>query len=1068
MIERIINFSIRYRWLALLAAFGIAGVGVYDFRHLPIDAVPDITNVQVQINTAAPGLSAPEIEQRITFPVETAMAGIPRLERVRSLSYYGLSQVTVVFADGTDIYLARQLIAERLRQADDELPNHVRPELGPIATGLGEIYLWTINASREARKPDGSHYSLADLREIQDWMIKPQLKTVPGVVEVNSIGGFEKQYAITPHLDRLVALNLTFRDISEAIDKNNANVGAGYIEKNGEQYLIRSPGQAKSLADIESIVLYTRGGLPLRIGDVADVEEGQELRTGAATKDGEEAVLGTAFMLIGENSRAVAKRVDEKIKEINRTLPAGVVAMTVYDRSKLVDSTIATVRQNLVEGASLVVLVLFLLFGNFRAALIAAAIIPLAMLFTISGMVQGKISGNLMSLGALDFGIIVDGAVIIVENCVRCLAAEQQRLGRLLKRDERPATVLRASKEVITPSIFGSIIIMVVYLPILSLGGVEGKMFIPMALTVLLALLGAMLFSLTFVPASVAIFLQGRMREKETILIRWAKAIYQPMLNLSLRRRSMIVTTAVLLVAGCGILASRMGAEFIPSLDEGDFALGINRIPGTSLTQAVQMQRNLEIGLLKIPEVKEVLAWLGTAEIATDAQPPSVGDSFVMLKPRQEWPDPKKSKGGVADEIDRVINSYIGNNIQISQPIQMRMNELLSGVKGDVVVKVFGDDMDELMKAGERVTDVLSRIRGAEGVTLERLSGLPFLTIQPNHEAISRYGLSVSDVQQVIETAIGGKTAGQFFQGDRRFPIVVRLSESLRRNVDALKRLPILIPASEEASTGGPLLGALTSQPIPVSRSNYIQLSDIADFEVGTGPNLINREDGKRRITVTCNIPTRDIGTFVAEAQKRIKEQVKLPVGYWMQWGGQFEQLQSASQRLMVVVPVALLSIFVLLFLAFGTAKDALLIYTGIPLALTGGVLGLWLRGIPLSISAGVGFIALSGVAVLNGVVMISFIRRLRAEGMPLAEAIRVGSLTRLRPVIMTALVASLGFVPMALAVGRGAEVQRPLATVVIGGIISSTLLTLFVLPVLYSLFHRDPAKLGAQKSHAT
>jgi heavy metal efflux system protein len=1047
MIERIINFSIRYRWLALLAALGVAGVGIYNFQHLPIDAVPDITNVQVQINTAAPGLSAPEIEQRITFPVETAMAGIPRLESVRSLSYYGLSQVTVVFEDGTDIYLARQLVAERLRQADDGLSDHVRPELGPIATGLGEIYLWTVNASPEARKPDGSHYTLTDLREFQDWIIKPQLKTVPGVVEVNSIGGFAKQYDITPHPDRLVALNLTFRDISEAIDKNNANVGAGYIEKNGEQYLIRSPGQAKSLADIQSIVLYTRGGLPLRIGDVAEVEEGKELRTGAATKNGEEVVLGTAFMLIGENSRVVAKRVDEKIKEINRTLPAGVVAMTVYDRSKLVDSTIETVCQNLVEGALLVVAILFLLFGNFRAALIAAAIIPLAMLFTITGMVQSKISGNLMSLGALDFGIIVDGAVIIVENCARCLASEQRRLGRLLDGDERLATVLRASKEVITPSIFGSLIIMVVYLPILSLGGVEGKMFIPMALTVLLALLGAMIFSVTFVPAGVAIFLQGKISEKETILIRWSKAIYLPLLNLSLRRRPMIVTVASLLVIGCGFLASRMGAEFIPSLDEGDFALRINRIPGTSLTQALQMQKSLELGLLKIPEVKEVFTWLGTAEIATDAQPPSIGDGYVMLKPREEWPNPEKSKKGVADEVSRVIDSYIGNNIELSQPIQMRMNELISGVKGDVAVKIFGDNMDELMKAGQRVADVLSRIRGAEGVNLERLTGLPFLTIQPDHEAISRYGLSVSDVQQIIETAIGGKTAGQFFQGDRRFPIVVRLSESLRANIEALKRLPILLPASEAPSS---------NEPVSASRSNYIQLSDVADFEVRTGPNLINREDGKRRIVVTCNIPNRDIGTFVAEAEKKIQEQVKLPVGYWVQWGGQFEQLQSATQRLMVVVPIALLLIFVLLFLSFGTAKDALLIYTGIPLALTGGILALWMRGIPLSISAGVGFIALSGVAVLNGVVMISFIRRLRLEGKPLAEAIRVGSLTRLRPVMMTALVASLGFVPMALAIGRGAEVQRPLATVVIGGIISSTLLTVFVLPVLYSIFHRD------------
>ena len=710
MIEPIIQFSIRYRWLVVLAVLGIAGLGVYNFQRLAIDAVPDVTNVQVQVNTAAPGLSAPEIEQRITFPVETAMAGIPRLESVRSLSYYGLSQVTVVFEDGTDIYLARQLIAERLRQADAELPAHVRPELGPIATGLGEIYLWTVDANPEARKPDGSRYTLADLREIQEWIIKPQLKTVPGVVEVNSIGGFEKQYHITPDPDRLVALNLTFRDVNEAIQKNNASVGAGYIEKNGEQYLVRSPGQVKSLADIRSIVLYTRGGIPLRIGDVADVQEGKQLRNGAATRNGEEAVLGTAFMLIKENSRAVAKQVDAKIKEINRTLPPGVAATTVYDRSNLVDSTIETVRQNLFEGAALVVVVLFVLFGNFRAALIAAMIIPLAMLFTITGMVQSKISGNLMSLGAIDFGIIVDGAVIIVENCVRYLATEQRRLGRLLNREERLATVLQASKQVIVPSIFGSLIIMAVYLPILSLSGVEGKMFIPMALTVLFALLGAVIFALTFVPACVAIFLRGRMSEKETVLIRLAKRIYLPLLNLSLRSRPIILSAAVLLVASLGFLATRMGAEFIPRLDEGDFALDINRIPGTSLTQALKMQKSLELGLLKIPEVKEVFSRLGTSEIATDAQPPSIGDGYVELKPRQEWPDSGKTKDVVAREISDVLDSYIGNNVGLSQPIQLRMNELISGVKADVAVKIFGDDMDELSKAGQKVADVLGRL----------------------------------------------------------------------------------------------------------------------------------------------------------------------------------------------------------------------------------------------------------------------------------------------------------------------------------------------------------------------
>ncbi|MBV9873541.1 MAG: CusA/CzcA family heavy metal efflux RND transporter [Verrucomicrobia bacterium] len=1047
MIEQVINFSIRYRWLVLLASLGVAGLGAYEFQYLPIDAVPDVTNVQVQINTAAYGLSAPEIEQRITYPIETAMAGLPSLESTRSLSYYGLSQVTVVFKEGSDIYLARQLITERLREAQGELPDDAKPELSPIATGLGEIYLWTVNAQPGARKPDGSSYTLTDLREIQDWVIKPRLKNVPGVVEVNSIGGFEKQYHVTPYPDRLLAFRLSFQDLVDALKKNNSNIGAGYIEKNGEQYLIRSPGQVRTLSDIRGIVIATRDGQAIRVRDVADVVEASELRTGAATRNGQEAVLGTTFMLIGENSRAVANRVSQRVKEINQVLPPGVVATTVYNRTNLVDSTIGTVRQNLFEGALLVVVVLLALLGNVRAALIVAAIIPLAMLFTITGMVQSKISANLMSLGALDFGIIVDGAVIIVENCVRNLSEEQQRLGRLLNRPERLATVLHATKEVITPSIFGLFIIMVVYLPILSLSGVEGKMFIPMARTVLFALLGAMLFSVTFVPASVAIFLRGRMQEKESFLIRWAKKLYLPLLNVSLKNRGAIVVTALSLVGLCVVLGTRMGAEFIPSLDEGDFALSINRVPGTSLTEAIQMQKSLEAALLKVPEVKEVFTRIGNAEVATDAQPPSIGDGYVILKPRKAWPNSSKSKDAVAREINEVIRSYIGNKIELSQPIQMRMNELISGVKGDVAIKVFGDDLDDLQGAGQKIAAILTRIPGVEGVNLERVAGLPFLNIEPKPDVISRYGLSLNDVQQIIETAIGGEGAGEFFQGDRRFPIVVRLPEALRDNVDALKRIPILLPAAEEGSE---------DRIASVNGPNYVPLSEVADFEIKSGPNQINREDGKRRIVVTCNIRGRDIGSFVGEARSKIDGQLKLPSGYWMEWGGQFEQLQSATQRLTVVVPLALLLIFALLFMAFGTAADALLIYTGIPLALTGGILALWLRGIPLSISAGVGFIALSGVAVLNGAVMISFIRRLRAEGSSLYEAIRAGSLTRLRPVLMTALVASLGFVPMAVATGRGAEVQRPLATVVIGGITSSTLLTLLVLPVLYSIFHRE------------
>jgi heavy metal efflux system protein len=1060
MIGQLINFSVRYRWLVLLASLGVAGFGIYSFENLPIDAVPDISNVQVQINTVAYGLSAPDIEQRITYPIETAMAGLPGLENTRSLSYYELSQVRLLFKEGTDIYLARQLIAERLREAEEDFPEHTRPELGPIATGLGEIYVWAVNARPEAKKPDGSFYTPIDLREIQDWVIKPRLKNVSGVVEVNSIGGFEKQYNVTPYPDRLVAFRLSFRDLVEALEKNNANIGAAYIEKNGEQYLIRSPGQLRSLADVRAIVVSTRGGLPIRIGDVADVNEGSELRIGATTRNGEESVLGTTFMLMGENSHEVAHRVRQRIEEINRILPTGVVATTVYDRTNLVDATIETVRQNLFEGAALVLVVLLALLGNFRAALIVAAIIPLSMLFAVTGMVQNKISANLMSLGAIEFGIIVDGAVIVVDNCMRTLSEEQRRLGRVLNLDERLGTVVRASKEVITPSIFGSLIIMVVYLPILSLSGVEGKMFIPMARTVLFALVGAVIFATTFVPASAAIFLGGKM--KENLLIRGAKKLYLPLLDVALKSRVVVVVAAVSLIALCALLGTRLGTEFMPSLDEGDFALSINRLPGISLTQSVEMQKSLERALLKVPEVKEVFARIGNGEIPTDAHPPSAGDGYVILKPRREWPDPGKPKDAVAREINDVINGYIGNSIEISQPIQMRMDELISGVKGDIAIKVFGEDLDELQKAGQKIATLLTRVHGVEGIHLERVAGMQFVTIQPKYEAISRYGLSVNDVQQIIATAVGGERAGQFFQGDRRFPILVQLSSALRNNVDALKRIPVLLPAAETPSNSS---ASSEERPISANGPNYIPLSAVAIFEIKSGPNQINRENGKRRVVVTCNIRGRDIGSFVAEARNKIDTQVRLPTGYWIEWGGQFEQFQRATQRLTVVIPAALILIFVLLFLACGNAVDALLVYSGVPLALTGGILAIWFRGIPFSISAGVGFIALSGVAVLNGLVMITFIRRQRSEGRPLFEAIRVGCLTRLRPVLMTALVASFGFIPMALATGRGAEVQRPLATVMIGGIVSSTLLTLFVLPVLYSILHRSNADIERDRA---
>jgi len=1042
MLKRILKFSIHQRWLVILATLAVAILGVYNFQRLPIDAVPDITNVQVQINTEAPGYSPLEVEQRITFPLETAMAGLPSLDYARSISRYGLSQITVVFQDGTDIYFARQRISERLQEVKGKLPPGIEPTMGPVATGLGEIYLWTVESQSGAVKPDGTPYTLTDLRTIQDWIIRPQLRNVPGVADVNTIGGYTKQFHVTPYPEKLIAYGVTFGDLLDALAKNNANVGAGYIEHSGEQYLIRAPGQVTNLEEIRQIIIGNYRGIPVYIKDVAEVILGRELRTGAATKDGNEVVLGTVFMLMGENSRAVSKRVRTKMEDVNRTLPKGVVAKTVYDRTTLVDATIKTVRTNLLEGALLVILILFLLLGNIRAAIITAFVIPLSMLFTITGMVSNKVSGNLLSLGALDFGIIVDGAVIIVENCVRRMAEERHRLGHLLNRSERLDIVLEASREVSKPSIFGVFIIVIVYVPILMLTGIEGKMFHPMAITVIMALLSALVLSVTFVPAAVAIFLSSGISEKENILMRWSKRVYVPALNLAMRNRGFVVTTASVLVVLSVLLTTRMGSEFLPSLDEGDILVHALRIPGTSLSQAVEMQHALEKKIKEFPEVDYVFAKIGTAEIATDPMPPSVADVYVMMKPKSNWPNPRRPKADLIRNLEKELQKVPGNNYEFIQPIQMRFNELIAGVRSDVAVKVFGDNMERLLETGRQIEGVLARIPGASDVKLEQVTGLPLLTIQINRKKMARYGLNLSEVQDVIEAAIGGKSAGEIFEGDRRFELLVRLPDKMRGKIETLKRIPILLP-----KTG--------SDSKMETRPNTIPLSAVAEFDISLGPNQISRENGKRHIIVTSNVRGRDIGSFVKDAEQTIKEQVLIPPGYWTSWGGQFEQLISATKRLQIVVPVTLLLIFLLLFMTFGAVKDALLVFTGVPMALTGGVAALWMRGIPLSISAGVGFIALSGVAVLNGLVMISFINKLRIEGNPLDKAILHGSITRLRPVLMTALVASLGFVPMALATGTGAEVQRPLATVVIGGILSSTVLTLLVLPVLYRIFHR-------------
>ncbi len=1042
MFESLIRFSIAQRMLVLLLAVGVAIAGIYSYQRLPIDAVPDITNVQVQINTMAPGYSPLEAEQRVTYPLETVMAGLPNLQQTRSLSRYGLSQVTVIFKEDTDIFFARQLVNERITQARDKLPAGLTPEMGPIATGLGEIYLWTVEASTDARKADGTIYTDTDLREIQDWVIKPQLRNVPGVTEINSIGGYVKEYQIAPDPERLASLGVSLADLVSAIDSNNHNKGAGYIEKRGEQYLVRAPGQLRNVEDIRDVIIKNSAGVPVRVRDVAEVGIGQELRTGAATADGKEVVLGTVFMLMGQNSGVVSEAVDRKMTEINRNLPKGVRIITVYDRTNLVAKAIRTVRNNLLEGAILVIVVLFSFLGNLRAAIITAAVIPLSMLFTFTGMVHYQVSANLMSLGALDFGIIIDGAVVIVENCIRRLAHSQQRLGRPLTQEERLTEVFEASKESRRPLLFGQLIIMVVYLPIFALSGVEGKMFHPMAFTVVAALLGAIVLSVTFVPAAVATFVTGRVQEKENIFMVVARRWYNPMYDYVMSIKPVVLSIATVVIILSGLLMMRMGSEFVPNLNEGDFAFQTIRAPGVSLTQAVEMQMHIESTLKKkFPEIDRVFTRIGTAEIATDPMPPSLSDGYIMLKPVDEWPDPTKSRDQLRAEISQTVWKIPGNNYDFSQPIQLRFNELISGVRSDVAVKIFGDDLDTLHRLADETAAVLQRVPGSSEVKVEQTTGLPVLTVRIDRQKAARYGLNMIDVQDVLAGAIGGTTAGTLFEGDRRFDIVVRLPESLRTDLEAMKRLPIAMPV-----------------PDAQNRRRFIQLAEVATLELAPGPNQISRENGKRRVVVTSNVRNRDVGSYVVDAEQAL-EKVTLPTGYWNTWGGTFENLQSATERLKLVVPAALFLVFLLLYAMFGNVKDGLLVFTGIPFALTGGVLALWMRDIPLSISASVGFIALSGVAVLNGLVLISFIRNLQEQGLPLVDAVREGTMTRLRPVVVTALVASLGFLPMAIATGTGAEVQRPLATVVIGGILSSTLLTLLVLPMLYLLAHRRSEK---------
>ncbi len=1025
LFDRLIQFAIQNAIWVLLFMVAWIGIGIYSYKNLAIDAVPDITNVQVQINSQANGFTATEVEQRITYPIENAMAGLPSMEQTRSISRYGLSQVTIIFKDGTDIYWARQLINQRLQEAKSALPASVDPQMSPISTGLGEIYQWVIKAEPQAKKPDGSSYTAMDLREIQDWIVRPQLQRVPGVAEINSIGGYNKTYIVSPDLNRLQQLNLSLTTLQQAMTDNNENRGAGFIEDNGQQLTVRVPGMLSSIQDIENVTLETKSGLPIRVSDVAKVSIGHDLRTGGATYNGEETVLGIAMMMMGENSKTVAQALDAKVAQIQTSLPAGVVLETVYNRSTLVDRAIQTVAKNLIEGAILVIVVLFIFLGNFRAALITACVIPLSMLFTLTGMAQQHISANLMSLGALDFGIIVDGAVVIVENCIRRLAEAQQLQGRLLTRQERFKEVFLAAKQARRPLLFGQFIIMVVYLPIFALSGVEAKMFHPMAIAVVLALLGAMILSITFVPAAVALWVTGEVKEIESRWMLALKRAYAALLDWAYAWRRVVLTGVVGILLITAAISTRVGSEFAPQLSEGDFALQLMRAPSTGIEESLKIQAQVEQQLLKqFPEIKAIFARTGTAEVATDVMPPNISDAVILLKPRKEWPDSTETIDELRARMLDAVAQLPGNNSEFSQPIELRFNELISGVRSDIGVKVFGDDLQVLNREAEKIAQQLKTISGASEVKVEQTDGLPLLNVKIDHALAAQYGLSIKAIQDLVATSIGGASVGQILQGDRRFDFVIRLDDQLR-TPQQLAMLPLQLP------NGG-----------------LIQLQDVAIVEKILGFSQVSRENGKRRVIVTANVRDRDLGSFVAEMQQSLAQQ-KLPSGYWLGYGGQFENLASAAARMQIVIPLALLMIFILLMAVFHDLRESVLVFSGVPFALSGGIVALWLRDIPLSMSADVGFIALSGVAVLNGLVMLTFIKELRST-LDVHSATWRGAILRLRPVLMTACVASFGFIPMALATGTGAEVQRPLATVVIGGILSSTLLTLLILPVVY------------------
>ena len=1065
MIDRLITASVRGRWVVLFITLVVAVYGAFQLTRVPIDAVPDITNKQVQVNTTAPAFGPLDMERLVTFPVETAMAGITGIDSTRSISRNGFSQVTVIFDEDVDIYFARQQVAERLTQARETLPAGVEPQMGPLTTGLGEVLMYSVEFAKPpaagARKagapgwqPDGSYLTsegerladevsrLAYLRTVQDWIIRPQLRSVEGVAGVDSIGGFQKQYVVQPDPARMSSLGVSFSELAEALERANLSVGANYIQRGGEAFLVRADARFKSYDEIGRAVVTTREGVPVTVRDVAAVVIGGELRTGAASVNGQEGVVGTALMIVGGNSRIVAQASAKRLGEIAKSLPPGVQLRTLLDRSKLVNATIGTVEKNLGEGALLVVAILFLLLGNIRAAVIAALVIPLSFLLMAIGMNRLGVSGNLMSLGALDFGLIVDGAVIIVENSLRQLAERQHHEGRLLTLAERLEETTAASREMIQPTIYGQAIIFLVFAPLLTFTGVEGKMFSPMATTVMLALAGAFVLSLTFVPAMIAVLIRGKVSEKEVKAIALAKDRYDPWLRRALARPWPFIAGGVAIFAAAGLVFSTLGQEFIPTLDEKDLSVAAIRIPSTSLEQSLAMQRRIERELSRLPEVAVVYAKTGTAEVATDPMPQNISDGFVILKPEDQWPAGVDGKAEVVERVEKTLQGLLGNAYEVSQPIQLRFNELIGGVRGDLGIKVYGEDLDAMGRAANRIAAVLGAIPGTTDLRVEQTAGFPTLNVEFDRDAIARYGLSVQDVADTVAAALGGREAGLLFEGDRRFDVVVRMPNATRDDLAAVGALPVRLPVA----------GAGVASSVP--------LSSLVRFDFSENLNQVSRENGKRRVVVSANIRGRDIGSYVAEAQARVGREVELPTGSYLEWGGQFENLEAASQRLSIVIPAVFLLIFAILFMALGGAAPAIAVYSAVPLGLAGGVFGLAVAGLDFSVSAAVGFIALSGVAVLNGLVMMTSIQKRLGAGLPLEEAIHEGAMERVRPVLMTALVAALGFVPMAIATGTGAELQRPLAVVVIGGLITTTFLTLLVLPAISRLLlkRRDRA----------